>query len=80
MSELLAYQRAGKTDVCVTYRARFYGDDEVAMALRLSAVDLEKPIPAALFEYKEPPKTRIEDLDGSAPEEVPSVPKVDEPK
>jgi hypothetical protein len=79
MSELLEYQRAGQTDVCVTYRARFYGDDEVDMALRLSGVDITRAIPPALFLYKVPEGSRVEDLDGVAPQDMPSGSDIDAP-
>jgi len=66
MAELLAYQAVGDTPVCTTYRARFYGDEDVALVLRLSRVSLEKKPNPRLFEYRLPPGANERDLDAPA--------------
>lgn len=67
MAELLRYERVGQTDVCTVYRARFYGDEEVALVLRLSKVSLEKKPNPRLFEYRLPPGAKERDLDAPVP-------------
>jgi hypothetical protein len=63
MAELMHYEPAGDTQVCTVYRARFTGDQPVAMVLRLSKVDLAKPLNPRLFEYAVPPGAEVKDLD-----------------
>jgi len=59
MAELMRYERTGRVDVCTVFRARFYGDEEVDLVLRLSGVDLEKRINPPVFEYR-PPEGAVE--------------------
>ena len=66
MAELLAYQPVGDTPVCTAYRARFYGDEDVTLVLRLSKVSLEKEPNPRLFEYRLPPGAKERDLDAPA--------------
>ena len=63
MAELLRYERVGETEVCTAYRVRFYGDEEVALVLRLSAVRLDKKPNPRVFEYRLPPGAKQRDLD-----------------
>ena len=63
LAELLRYDRVGAADVCTVYRVRFYGDDEVDLVLRLSAVSLDKRPNPKVFEYRVPPGAKEEDLD-----------------
>ena len=63
MAELLTYEAVGDTQVCTAYRARFYGDEEVALVLRLSKVSLEKKPNPRLFQYRLPPGAKERDLD-----------------
>jgi len=87
MSELLKYEpvarlrqgeaplRRGeaRTDVCMTYRVRFYGSQEVDLVLRLSSVSLLRPVNPKVFEYRLPPDARQEDLDAEPVKAVPPV-------
>jgi len=66
MAELLKYERVGATEVCTIYRARFYGDEEVDLVLRLKDVSLEKRPNPRVFEYRLPPGAKEKNLD--APE------------
>ncbi len=66
MAELLEYESVGDTQVCTAYRARFYGDEEVALVLRLSKVSLEKKPNPRLFQYRLPPGAKERDLDAPA--------------
>lgn len=63
MAELLRYERAGQADVCTVYRARFFGDEEVDLVLRLTGVRLDKEIKPRVFEYRLPPGAKERDLD-----------------
>jgi hypothetical protein len=63
MSELLAYDRVGGTDVCCTYRIRFYGQAEAYLALRLSDLSLTRDINMKIFQYRVPPGAEVKDLD-----------------
>jgi hypothetical protein len=63
MAEMMRYEKAGPTDVCTVYRARFYGDAEVALVLRLSAVSLEKAIKPQVFECRVSPGATVKDID-----------------
>ena len=63
MAELLTYESVGGTPVCTAYRARFYGDEEVALVLRLGKVSLDKEPNPRLFEYRLPPGAKERDLD-----------------
>jgi len=63
MAELLRYERVGATDLCTVYRARFYGDEEVDLVVRLRDVSLEKEPNARVFEYRPPPGATEKDLD-----------------
>jgi hypothetical protein len=66
MAELLKYERVGATEVCTVYRARFYGDEEVDLVLRLKDVSLEKRPNPRVFEYRLPTGAKEKNLD--APE------------
>jgi hypothetical protein len=66
MAELLKYERTGGTEVCTVYRARFYGDEEVDLVLRLKNVSLEKRPNPRVFEYRLPTGAKEKNLD--APE------------
>ncbi len=66
MAELLKYERVGGTEVCTIYRARFYGDEEVDLVLRLNGVRLDKKPNPRIFEYRLPTGAKEVDLD--APE------------
>jgi len=63
MAELLKYEPVGRTDVCMTYRVRFYGSQEVDLVLRLSSVSLLRPVNPKVFEYRLPPDAKEENLD-----------------
>jgi hypothetical protein len=65
MAELLKYQRIGRTEVCVAYRVRFYGEggEEVDLVLRLDGVRLDKKPSPKIFEYRLPPGAKEENLD-----------------
>jgi len=71
MAELLRYEHAGETEVCTLYRARFYGDEEVDLVLRLSSVDLQKRPNPKVYQYRRPADAKERDLD--APREPPSA-------
>jgi len=66
MAELLVYRAVGATPVCTAYRVRFYGDEEVALVLRLSKVSLEKKPSIRVFDYRLPPGAKERDLDKPA--------------
>jgi hypothetical protein len=66
MAELLKYERVGDTEVCTVYRARFYGDEEVDLVLRLKDVRLDKKPNPRVFEYRLPTGAKERNLD--APE------------
>jgi hypothetical protein len=63
LAELLAYEYLDGTPVCTAYRARFYGDEEVDLVLRLTDVRLDKKVNPKVFEYVVPPGAKEEDLD-----------------
>jgi len=65
MAELLKYRRIGRTEVCVAYRVRFYGEggEEVDLVLRLDGVRLDKKPNPKIFEYRLPPGAKEENLD-----------------
>ncbi len=63
MAELMKYKRVGATDVCTVYRARFLGEEEVDLVLRLRDVNLEKEPNPRVFEYRVPPGATETDLD-----------------
>ncbi|HET6441600.1 MAG TPA: hypothetical protein VFH53_04415 [Phycisphaerae bacterium] len=62
-AELLKYERVGAAEVCTVYRARFYGDEEVDLVLRLKGVRLDKKPNPRVFEYRPPPGAAEKDLD-----------------
>jgi hypothetical protein len=66
MSELLAFETVDSAPVCSTYRISFYGDSEVDVALRLSAMSLTKNVSPKVFEFRPPPGAKVEDLDAAA--------------
>jgi len=65
MAELLKYEPVGRTDVCMTYRVRFYGSEEVDLVLRLSSASLLRPVNPKVFEYRLPPDAKEENLDAT---------------
>jgi len=70
MAELLHYERVGAADLCTVYRARFLGDEEVDLVLRLKDVSLEKEPNARVFQYRPPPGATEKDLDAMTDEEA----------
>jgi hypothetical protein len=70
MAELLKYEPVGRTDVCMTYRVRFYGSQEVDLVLRLSSVSLLRPVNPKVFEYRLPPDAKEENLDAEPREGI----------
>jgi len=70
MAELLKYEPVGRTDVCMTYRVRFYGSQEVDLVLRLSSASLLRPVNPKVFEYRLPPGAKEENLDAEPREGI----------
>jgi outer membrane lipoprotein-sorting protein len=79
MSEMLAYDRLGKVDVCTAYRIRFFTQDEGYMVLRLSDISLTRKLNPKLFEYRVPPEANVVDLDKRPVNVVPDLPGGDAP-